>query len=127
MIDANRVEWQGRLLKVSAAAIEVESDNGVRVFKLAEVRRVDADGDGVWDGAMKGAVAGALLGLVATASADAGLFPIATNTLTFGLIGLAIDGGCSSRHPVYHAPVGLIRETPAPHRSTMQVTMRVPW
>jgi hypothetical protein len=127
VIDANRVEWQGRLVKVSADALEVESDSGVRIFKLGEIRRVDADGDGVWDGALKGAVTGALLGLLATASADAGIVPITSNALTFGLIGLAIDGGCSSRHPVYHAPAGSMAETPAVYHGGMQVAMRVRW
>jgi hypothetical protein len=126
VIDANRQEWQGRLLKVSAEALEIESDAGVRTFKLADIRRVDADGDGVWDGALKGAAVGAALGLLAASAADTGLWPMASNAMSFGLIGLAIDGGCSARHPVYHnaphvAPAAL-KAVRAVH-----VSMRMKW
>jgi hypothetical protein len=124
VIDVNRQEWQGRLLKVSADALEVESDAGIRTFKLTEVRRVDAERDGVWDGALKGAVLGGVLGLLAASAGETGLWPMATNAMSFGLIGLAIDGGCSSRHPVYHGTVPRVAVS-AP--KAMRFTASIRW
>jgi hypothetical protein len=127
VIDENRQEWQGRLLRVSADALEVESDAGIRTFKLGQIRRVDADGDSVWDGALKGAATGATLGLLALAGKASGWVMI-SNAFSFGLLGLAIDAGCSSRHPVYHGPavprLGVSEGTDA---RAMSVSMRVRW
>jgi len=126
VIDENRQEWQGRLLKVSAEALEVESDAGIRTFKLAEIRRVDADGDGVGDGALKGAAIGAALGLIPTGFGASPLV-ILSNALWTGLLGLGIDAGCSSRHPVYHGPaVPRLNEAASRGRS-LQVSMNVRW
>ena len=66
VIDEDRREWQGRLLKVSADALEVESDAGIRTFKVEAIRRVDADGDSVGDGALKGALFGLGIGVLTT-------------------------------------------------------------
>lgn len=127
VIDANRQEWQGRLLHVSAEALEVESDAGIRTFNLAEIRRVDADGDGVWDGAWKGAAIGAALGLIPVAYGATG-WAVASNAFWTGLLGLAIDGGCSSRHPVYHGPAMPATDKPvAPSSPALHVSMRVGW
>jgi hypothetical protein len=127
VIDDNRQEWQGRLVKVSAEALEVESDAGVRTFKLAEIRRVDADGDRVWDGALKASAAGAFLGMLAVAGGGPA-WAIATNALSFGVLGLAIDGACSSRHPVYHAPAAPSAATsPRKDSASMRVSLRLSW
>lgn len=125
VIDANRQEWQGRLLKVSVNALEVESDAGIRTFNLAEIRRVDADGDGVWDGALKGAAVGAALGLIPLAYGAP--WAVATNALWTGLLGLAIDGGCSSRHPVYHGPAVPRLDQASPISPALRVSMKVRW
>jgi hypothetical protein len=128
VIDANRQEWQGRLLKVSAEALEVESDAGIRTFRLAEIRRVDADGDATTDGFLKGAAIGAGFGLLALANMPSG-WVILSNALTFGLIGLAVDAGCTSRHPVYHGPAVPHLDTPTTRSpaASVQVSMKVRW
>ena len=128
VIDANRQEWQGRLLNVTVDALEVENDAGLRSFKLAEIRRVDADGDGVWDGAFKGAATGALLGLLGAAATGAPVWTAATSAMAYGLLGMAIDGGCSSRHPVYHgAAIPSAPEPSTANGPAMRVSMRLRW
>jgi hypothetical protein len=128
VIDANRQEWQGRLLKVSAEALEVESDAGIRTFRLAEIRRVDADGDATTAGFLKGAAIGAGFGLLALANIDSGRV-ILSNALSIGLIGLAVDAGCTSRHPVYHGPAvpHLDKPTTRNPAAALQVSMKVRW
>jgi hypothetical protein len=128
VIDGNRQEWQGRLIRVSAEALEVESDAGIRSFKLAEIRRVDTDGDGVWDGAWKGVAVGAALGLLATLASEDASLALFPNMLSFGALGLAIDASCSSRHPVYQAPAPpKPAASPQDDATSMRIGMRVSW
>jgi hypothetical protein len=115
VIDEDRREWQGRLLKVSADALEVESDVGVRTFKLADIRRVDADSDSVRDGILKGAAFGLALGALTGGLQGGGARFLVGGTLTYGLIGLIIDASCQSRHTVYHS------------NASPQVSMKVSW
>jgi hypothetical protein len=125
VIDADRREWQGRLRNVSADTLEVESDAGVRAFKVAEIRRVDADGDRVSDGALKGALFGLVVGLLTAFEAPEYLV---VTMASYGLLGLAIDAGCNSRHPVYHGAAVPHLEKPTPHNpAALQVSMRVRW
>jgi len=127
VIDEDRREWQGRLRTVSADVLEVESDAGVRTFKVESIRRVDADGDGVRDGLLKGALFGVAMGLLAAFQAPEYL---AATTVSYGLLGLAIDAACSTRHPVYHGAAVPRLDKPATHSGSpaaLQVSMKVRW
>jgi hypothetical protein len=127
IIDGERREWQGRLLKVSTDALEMESDAGVRTFEVANIRRVDADGDGVGDGALKGALFGLAIGVLATGLQGGGQFVVG-GMIGYGLVGLAIDAGCSSRHPIYHGPaVPRLEKPTAGSPAALQVSMKVRW
>jgi hypothetical protein len=128
VIDEDRREWQGRLLRISADALEVESDAGIRTFKVENIRRIDADGDRVTDGALKGALFGAAMGLFAVFNGAPEVL-VATTT-AYGLLGLAIDAGCTSRHPVYNgSAVPRLDKTTTHSRSptALQVSMKVRW
>jgi hypothetical protein len=129
VIDGERREWQGRLLKVSADALEVESDAGIRTFKVENIRRVDADSDGVGDGALKGALFGlGMVGLGALTAGAEGVPFLVSGVTVYSLLGLAIDAGCSSRHPVYNGPAVPRLDKPATSGPAMlQVSMKVRW
>jgi hypothetical protein len=127
VIDEDRREWQGRLTHVSADALEVESDAGVRTFKLAEVRRVDADGDGIGDGFLKGFAIGSLLSLGYWLSSEARWATLGTG-LVYGLIGAGIDAGCSGRHPVFHgAGAPRLADATGARQRALAVGVRLRW
>jgi hypothetical protein len=103
VIDADRREWQGKLLEVALDSMTIEGESGVRRFALAEVRRVDSDGDGVRDGFIKGALFGLLPGLVATrATGNAGV--AVASMAVYGVLGMGIDALNRCKQTVYRAP-----------------------
>jgi len=105
LIDADNREWRGRLLEVAKDAVTVEVESSARRFRMDEVKRVDAEGDPVWDGAIKGALMGALVGgLVATNARQ-----VAGSMLIYTLLGTGIDAMHRCRHTVYRAPAPSIR------------------
>jgi hypothetical protein len=100
IIDADRREWQGRLIEVAKDAIVVEVDSTARRFPLADVSRVDAHGDAVWDGAVRGAVIGGLLAALTIHDAQ---FAFQT-ALGWGVMGLGLDALNRCTHTVYRGP-----------------------
>jgi hypothetical protein len=98
VIDGNSREWQGRLLDVAADAITVEIDSQTTRFAIADVKRVDAHGDRVWDGALKGAVFGAVLGFAISGGGHGSV--AAQGALSYALVGLALDAMQSCNHTV---------------------------
>ena len=99
VIDGSSREWQGRLIDVAADVITVEIGSDARRFPLADVKRVDAHGDKVWDGALKGAVFGASLALITGLGARfAGQAAI-----SYALVGVTMDALNSCTHTVYRA------------------------
>lgn len=100
VIDNGSREWQGRLLDVGTDTITVEIDAGAKRFGLAEIKRVDAHGDKVWDGALKGAIVGVILGSLVLHSARFA----AQSALAYGLVGAGMDALNNCTHTVYRAP-----------------------
>ena len=127
VIDEDRREWQGRLVRVSPEALDLESDAGIRRFVLADVRRVDADGDGLRDGFLKGFAIGSLLSIGYLLDSEVKWATLASG-LVYGLIGAGIDAGCSGRHPVFHGESRRPVEKPAGSKNpALAVGMRIRW
>lgn len=99
VIDADRREWQGRLLEISNDVIVVEVDSAPQSFELSAVRRVDAHGDGILDGIIKGAIFGAVIGGVVLGPRGA-----LSAALSYGLVGAGLDAMNRCHHTVYRAP-----------------------
>ncbi|HUE86043.1 MAG TPA: hypothetical protein VMO26_08195 [Vicinamibacterales bacterium] len=99
VIDADRREWQGRLLDIAGDAIVVEIDSAPQSFELSAVRRVDAHGDRILDGAIKGAIFGGVLGAIVAGPRFAW-----QPALAYSLIGAGIDAMNRCYHTVYRAP-----------------------
>lgn len=116
VVDSDSREWQGKLIKVSADALEIDGESGVRRFELSNVKRVDSDGDRVLDGLLKGAVFGALMGAVFSSNDYRGQAMVG-GAMVYGLIGLGVDALNSSKHTVYRGAA-----KPAP-----QIAMKVSW
>jgi len=99
VIDSDSREWQGKLLAVEKSSLIVELDALPRRFELANVKRVDAHGDRVWDGALKGAlIGGVLAGVTLGGRAAFG------SAIVYGLIGVGVDALNRCNHTVYRAP-----------------------
>ena len=99
VIDGESREWQGRLLEVAKDAITLEIGADARRFDIANVKRVDAHGDKVWDGALKGAAFGAVMAVIVGVPRFAG-----RAGLSYGLIGLGLDALNHCNHTIYRAP-----------------------
>jgi hypothetical protein len=99
VIDADRREWQGRLLEISDDAIVVEIDSAPLSFELSAVRRVDAHGDRILDGVLKGAIFGAVMGSLAAGTRFAW-----QSAVVYSLVGGGIDAMARCHHTVYRAP-----------------------
>ncbi len=104
VIDDNSREWQGRLIRVTSDALEIEGESDVRSFALTGVRRVDSDGDGIRDGIIKGAVFGAILGAFTVGNGVGGEMIIG-GAAVYGLVGLCLDAANNSKHTVYRGKV----------------------
>jgi hypothetical protein len=113
VIDGTSREWQGRLIRVTSDALEIEGEAGVRSFALAGVRRVDSDGDGMRDGILKGVIVGAVIGAL-SARHGYGAEMVVGSAAAYGLVGLCLDAANNSKHTVY-------RGKPAPQ---LALTMR---
>lgn len=106
VIDEQRREWVGRLLKVSADSLILEDNDGSHEFALAKIRRVDAENDSIRDGAIKGVIFGGVLGLLYAAAYDDAR-PLFTSVLVYGAIGAGIDALNRNKHTVYSGPARL--------------------
>ena len=100
VIDADKREWQGRLIDVGKDALILELDSTAREFPIESVRRVDVEGDRVIDGVIKGAIFGGVLGAVFNPRSR-GVFAAA---MVYGFIGAGIDALNTCHHTVYRAP-----------------------
>jgi hypothetical protein len=100
VIDQDHREWQGRLLETTKTSITIEGSDGIRRFMLAEVVRVDADGDRVRDGFIKGAIFGGVMAAI-FAAPYTGPRVIAQGALAYALIGGALDAMNHSKQTVY--------------------------
>ena len=107
IIDADRREWQGRLLEVAADALVIEFESAPRKFSVFEVNRVDADGDSVRDGLAKGAIFGGFIGLLAARDARA----VLGGASVYGLVGLGLDALNNCRHTIYRPSAASARIT----------------
>ena len=116
VIDADSREWQGKLIKVSADALEIDGESGLRRFDLQNVRRVDSDGDNLRDGVIKGAVFGALMGMIFSTGEFRAQAMVGAS-VSYALVGLCMDAMNHSKQTVYRG-----KPTPAP-----QVAMKLTW
>ena len=116
VIDADSREWQGKLIKVSADALEIDGESGVRRFDLHNVKRVDSDGDRLHDGVIKGAVFGALMGMIFSTSEFRAQAMVGAG-VSYALVGLCMDAMNNSKQTVY-------RGTPIP---APQIAMKLTW
>ena len=111
LVDATNREWRGRLLRVSAEDMTVDLGTSHRRFDFADVARVQAHGDKVWDGGLKGAIFGAAMAVVLGGGARVA----GKAAISYAFIGIGLDALSNCRHVVYPAPA------PAPSAS---VTLR---
>jgi hypothetical protein len=104
LIDQDRREWQGRLMKISADAVEIDGESGPRLFKLDQLHRIDADGDGIGDGFVKGALLGVVIGVLSMQGGGKPGPMILGGAVIYGGLGTLMDAMNDCRHTVYRAP-----------------------
>jgi F0F1-type ATP synthase assembly protein I len=109
VIDSDRREWRGKLLDVASTSFTIDGQDGAQRFGLADIRRVDADGDRIRDGLIKGVLFGALVGLVTAQVFGAEVIP--QTVLVYGAIGAGLDALNRCKQTVYRAPAPQLKAT----------------
>ena len=136
--DDRGAETKGQLLRIDTESILVLVDGQARQFELANVRRVQKQGDSIKNGALIGALFGAVMGVLSGGMAgckepDGGSGPCGAGTriaatLTsagvFAAAGTGIDAMIQGRSTIYRKPpisTGLVSRGPA---ASLRVTLR---